>query len=326
MRNRWIAIGLCLVAIFFVLWSFRKWGGESSTSNLAKKEGDAGQAVPDNKADAGGLEPAVAGIEAANVPVEFQGKVVDENDLPVVGAAVKYRIKSVHQGSGPRDGRTAAVEKVVLSGGDGGFSIKGERGVLLTVLDISKEGYAFPADGRKDFGYAGFPEIHDSKRAAPVSFALVSRSSADAVEAKSMEITMPWNGRPTRFSMETGERDPSGGLILECRRTGRTGVFDWSVRVSVEGGGVLEVGEDSNLLAPEEGYLEALEVGYEKDAKPWRFGRDVSVFYRRGGEYGRLRLQLCADAGEGEVGAYVDRYRNKKGGRNTGVSNSIKVQ
>lgn len=79
-------------------------------------------------------------------PIEFYGKVIDDQGNPVSGAEahVSWAISPLEHGPS---------KAVKMTDATGSFEITGERGRSLSVI-ISKRGYYFPKGQRTSFGYA----------------------------------------------------------------------------------------------------------------------------------------------------------------------------
>ena len=104
------------------------------------------------------------------MPINFYGKVVDENDQPVVGAIITLRWTDLSpDGSSSED---------ILSDSSGRFSLTGKQGKRLVIDNIEKDGYHL-SKTQNDFSYvyaAFFEDIfHEAEPDKPVMFRMIRR-------------------------------------------------------------------------------------------------------------------------------------------------------
>ncbi len=256
-------------------------------------------------------------LNAANVDITFWGKVADENGAGMPGAVIKYRIQRAGL---LRTDNTIAVDNAASSTrseANGLFSIMNARGTSLSVVEITKEGYKIVSGQKNTFGYFGAPDIHNPKRESPQVFTMISNDKRGDVGILSAKFRLPWNGEAVRIDLNSGNPTPSGELVITANRTASTGRFGWSLILAIDGGELKEAEAGKALIAPEGGYSSVWQCRYEPDANPWRFARDVNVYYKLNGVFGRMELQIYADAGPDDVSIHFTRFVNNSGGRNT---------
>jgi hypothetical protein len=90
------------------------------------------------------INPAI--VEVWQKPIDFYGKVVDENTNPVAGASVEFRWDDLTANDWTRSATTT-------SDTEGLFSLHGGRGATLTV-SVSKDGYYTSPKDMGSFHYA----------------------------------------------------------------------------------------------------------------------------------------------------------------------------
>jgi hypothetical protein len=257
-------------------------------------------------------------LNAGNVAITFWGKVIDEDGAGIPGVIIKYRIQRAGRleadGTIAEDGILASIS----SNADGSFSITNASGTTLSMVDLTKEGYEeLSSNQNKVFGYYGTPVLHMPKQQSPQVFMMRSNKKQNDVSSVSQQLRLPWDGKAIRIDLDSGNPSPSGKLVLTASRTASTGRFGWSLTLAIDGGELTEAEPGTALFAPENGYSPVWQCRYEPDANPWRFSRDANVYYRIHGKFGRLKLQIYADAGPNDVSLYIEQFVNNGGGRNT---------
>lgn len=279
--------------------------------------------------------PAVASVPAPSVensnalpaellntwqaPIEFYGKVVDENTNPVAGATVNFHWVETPTEDG---NRTSATE----SDAAGLFSLTGARGPSLTV-SVSKEGYYTSRSGLPDFKYGFFAHQDYSPDASnPVIFKLRKKGTpAEALVAVKRNYRIPRDGTLVAIDVATGEKanGESGNLVVRCwtndagKRSGEK--YDWRCVVTIPGGGAVATGEEFPFLAPENGYKPAVEITMPADRGDWKDDVDLRFFYRLAdGRYGRMTFSMIAG---GQHFCMIDSVLNPSGSRNLEPAN-----
>ncbi len=255
-------------------------------------------------------------LDAANVNINFWGKVVDEAGIGLSGVHIEYYIQRAGRLESNGSIAEDSVRSSVDTNADGLFSILNVNGTTLSFEGFVKAGYEVSSNQRRVFGYFGTPAVHVPKSQSPHVFILQTKAILGEVSSIRKEIRMPWDGTPIRLDLDSGNVSPSGMLELTATRTALTGRFGWHVSLSIYGGEVQEAKEGTALIAPENGYLPTWQYGYEINANSWRFAHDVNIYYKINGMFGRLKLQIYADATPNDVSVYLERFVNSSGGRN----------
>lgn len=246
-------------------------------------------------------------------PIEFYGKVVDENTNPVAGAAVNFHWVETPTEDG---NRTSATQ----SDAAGLFSLTGARGPSLSV-SVSKEGYYTSRSGLPDFKYGFFAHQEFSPDAAnPVIFKLRKKGTPEPLVAMKRNYRMPRDGTPVAIDVATGEKatGESGNLVVRCwtndqgKRSGEK--YDWRCVVAIPGGGAVATDEEFPFLAPETGYQPTAEINMPADQDGWKDDVDLKFFYRLAdGRYGRMTFSMIAG---GQHFCMIDSVLNPTGSRN----------
>ena len=257
-------------------------------------------------------------LEKGNVPLLFFGVVRDENDAPLSGVVVKYRVQAA--GTVSENGKILVNNPtgVIATNARGEFQIVNQSGKSLIIESLVKEGYSMDADQALVFGYVGTPEIHLPDAANPHSLVMVRNDSKTDLSKTRIKLVLPWDGEPVRVDMESGKISKSGDLIVTAYREPEKAKFEWWVMLSIQGGRIQAAQKGKGFVAPSSGYQASWKCGFPSQKGEWRFGYDEQLFYKKADFYGRLALQIYADAPPGSVSVYINRYLNQNGGRFTG--------
>lgn len=323
-KRGFISIAVAVVVLMIAIWLLRvpskEKGVARSSRNVSVTESSEREqlnAVPP-PAEEDKFARMEEALEEGNVPIVFWGIVRDQDGLPLPGVSVGYRVQTA--GAVNENGELVQWNPTGIIGTDarGEFRITNESGMSLIIESMAKDGYSMDPNQSLVFGYAGTPKIHLPERSNPRPFVMVGNESISEIAESRYEVVLPWDGKPVRVDMETGEKTESGDLVLTAYREPGKARFAWRVSVSVRGGGVQAAQRGKGFVAPESGYQEIWECEFPSQSGEWRFGYDEHLFYQKEGRYGRLALQIYADAPPEGVGVYVDRYLNPGGGRFTG--------
>ncbi len=242
-------------------------------------------------------------------PIEFYGKVVDQNSNAVAGATVSFHWMEVPDETGSRSTTSE-------SDAEGLFSLQGARGPSLSV-SVSKEGY-YPRRGAAQYGplaAASFAPAPEN----PVIFQLRKKGTPETLIAVNRSYRIPRDGTPVSIDLVTGVNTTGeiGTLVLRCwtndqgEHSGEK--YDWRCRLSIPGGGLLLTDEEFPFLAPEPGYAASTEILMAADRPDWKDDVDLKLFYRlRDGRYGRMTFSMIAG---GQHFCMVDSFLNPSGSR-----------
>ncbi|MDB6109357.1 MAG: hypothetical protein JWR69_1107 [Pedosphaera sp.] len=239
-------------------------------------------------------------IESKNVPVEFWGKVVDQNDTPLAGVKLHSQIR--HWDFEPSRGLAQRnIERAMTTGADGRFHIGGSTGDDL-IIKMEKDGYELEPDAQLGFGY-GTSERFTALPEAPMIFKMWPTNIHERLIVGSKRFHVVPDGRIYMIDLTTGTMAESGGGDLKITlkhpaEVARGQTNDWSAEVEAVNGGLLEEtnARSSMYLAPVTGYTPAFRY-----AQRLRGGQSGStgkkrfyVMLKNGQEYGRVTLELIA--------------------------------
>lgn len=268
-----------------------------------------------------------SGIEGTNVPINFFGKVVDQDRHPLNGVAVSYQYQTEHVLlPGVAWARSEIHKGQATTGANGTFSIEKLRGHYLSIEGFKKEGYKVPeqfSPAVATFNYFGDTasgKFSPDKR-RPIAFVMISvEAGQDLVVFNKGDkgMRVPADGTPQRRNFWTGKKDPNGELQVTFLREpavlSNTGEPPrWEAKVEIVGGGIMEAARDDALWqAPEAGYLNALD--YPKTEQ--RRGTPNRAFYVKTADdkYGRIELELFPRDEGATVRCFIKTQMNPKAG------------
>jgi hypothetical protein len=256
-------------------------------------------------------------LEVWQAPIEFYGRVVDENNNAVPDANIHFGWSEQPTDSGMETAETT-------SDSEGLFSLHGKHGASLTV-SFGKEGYYSSHKGQMSFNYALGPDIISPDAQEPIIFLLRKKGQAEplihigGIGLHTMrDYVLTSDGKPTDVSLMTGNRMPAGQGDLEVAFQAGLPLdrfpsrITWQCEVSVPGGGLVPTSEEFPFLAPDDGY----QAFDERNITVTNWTEDVNQQYYvklMNGDYGRVNLRII-----GTTRPYfrMESYLNPSGSRN----------
>jgi hypothetical protein len=236
-------------------------------------------------------------------PIEFYGKVVDQDENPVHGADVHF---SWAKPPPHEYGNKAATQ----SGTDGRFELKNAVGRTLTVR-VAKNGYYFPDGQRIGFNYAPEEENFKADPNNPVIFRLRKKGPGVAVITSQygvnshLGISAPDDGTPVWVDFFERKIGSSGQLQVSKLTPPRSpdgvpSVKEWRLTLSIPDGGFVEVVDDEfPFYPPETGYQPVLDFHYPTDRKDWvnRVNGQYYIAFGNPRRYGRIKFETAVTRG-----------------------------
>ena len=241
-------------------------------------------------------------IEAGNVPINFWGRVVDQEGLPLPEVRIAYAY-SIHHGN---DLGVAWIEFETKNGEatsdqDGAFAITGLTGHDLTIESLVRPGYLYR--GRRQLAYVFHGDTSavkfEPRRDKPVCIMMIQVSATEPLIHVKGGLRVSGDGTGGRWSLWSGEPDDDGELVVSLRRDPAvlerpSQLAAWSADLQVIGGEIVQAPSEEEVhRAPEAGY--SATVPYPKE--PQRAGVRVRSFYLRtaNSNYGRIQVELYPD-------------------------------
>jgi hypothetical protein len=233
-----------------------------------------------------GKDEAVTEImKLKNKNLDIYGKVVDQYGQPVVGASVRgdstlitgYMKNTVEHHSAVTDT-------------DGRFSFLGLYGDGIGIWP-QKEGYFYNLrlPSKRPDNYQPDPNN-------PVVFTMWKIRGAQPLVGSSINAKIPHDSNPATFEMLTGKPSSAGDLRVTLSqlplevKTGRER-FDWTVKVEIMNGGLVEENDSYPYMAPTNGYQSAFEFNVSSNAPDWVPDLKKNFYIKNAqGQYGIMQF------------------------------------
>ena len=252
--------------------------------------------------------------EFFGAPVNFFGKVVDQNGNPVSGAKTFYNVSTASLSGSP-----------ALKGPDtneyGAFEITGERGPSLSV-SVDHPDFYKTGTSHQRFAYAHAgptsepPSILPSK-SNPAIFVLQKKGEpTELIHHSRIVARLPIDGSSIMINLRTGtEGEGSEAIILSVRSEIDTlplnefHPFKWSVTIGVPGGGLIERTDALNFEAPLDGYAPQIEIAMPAalSGDRWSSSAQRDYFVRfASGQHGRIAINVSGEKGRCIAEAFLN--------------------
>lgn len=239
------------------------------------------------------------------MPIEFYGRVLDDQDQPVAGATVSTEWTDLS--------KEGSSERILLTDAVGLFSLTGITGKNLGVR-VKKDGYRPYHANRSSYEYAAYFETdwHVPDRNKPVIFRLRKNRKTEPLIKR--EFLLPVEiGQPATFAMDPKNPD-APKVVFELLTNAQIRDKQWSARISVPGGGLQATLEEFPFEAPESGYETSGFSDYNTP-KPVALSGiyEGGVFFVHNPKgYGRVELKMVP----GNAYTRVISFWNPSGSRN----------
>lgn len=256
------------------------------------------------------------GIQQANVPIDFWGKIVDQNSKPLKGVVIRYRVGK------PRDiwdSNTAVRE--ITTDQNGSFHIN-DKGDGFSFEAFEKKGYKIAQGQRSTYTYSDSSERYVPDKNNPKIFTLIKKDEIQDLISFSKQLLLDWDGAPVYYDLKSGKLGESGEIEItafrgEVKGEGRQARYDWLFKVEVPNGGVIQTKREESSFAPKEGYKSHWEYGFSSSDPEWghrKKGQTFLFFKLQNGNYGRLEIDFSSELGS-RISGRINSYLNPSGGR-----------
>lgn len=250
-------------------------------------------------------------------PINFYGKVVDQNDQPVPGATIKF----VWNDTSSKGSSYAET----ISDAYGLFSLTDKKGKGVSV-SVSKNGYYAGNAANGSFEYAAFFEwnYHEGDENDPTIFRLVKKMSAEPLVVGSAFNTLSYEQGTYFYDLGQGKlsrQSPTGAglkFIVTRSQTVQGQPFDWTWTVDGVEAAVQPTTDEFPQFAPMSAYVPTWKIEEKADAESFRQTGQVRLYvHTNSGRYAVVDLQL-SHPNKRELGPTlnVKSYLNPSGSRN----------
>jgi hypothetical protein len=224
-------------------------------------------------------------------PIDFYGKVVDENTNPVEGASISFAWSETPTEEGEQRTNTQ-------TDAEGLFSLQGKYGPSLEVW-VSKQGYYSSHNGQWGFSYAHSNEKYAPDSLNPVIFLLHKKGqgteliTSDNGMRPNVAIRIPKDNTSMRMDFFQKQASATGQLEISQSKPPWQGATNWSFRLSIPDGGLVENQDEFQFEAPEVGYQPTVEYDFTKSETNWttQVTKQFYIAFGQPRKYGWLRFE-----------------------------------
>jgi hypothetical protein len=262
--------------------------------------------------------------QKANQPVEFYGRVVDQDANPIPAVRVKLSVRWTHELL-PGTAKDEFNRFELTTDAEGLFTLTDTKGSLLSVAALEKEGYdPSPRAAQQSFWYwAATPDrkyTPDSHH--PEIFRMWKKAGAERLVRKGIASPLRYDGTPTTLDLVTG----SGGNIGDLRVTlvrnhqqiaSSQHNYEWTLTMEALNGGLIESSDEQMYRAPDDGYQPKFVVHMLASDPKWAGQKSFNLYVKlRGNLYGRVEVKALVDSDRATTPFYVTSFINPSGSRN----------
>jgi uncharacterized repeat protein (TIGR03803 family) len=266
-------------------------------------------------------------------PINFYGKVVDENDQPITGATAHFVWDGGVTNMNPRSFTdTGKISADITADSAGLFSLTNAIGTELDV-SVGKTGYYISRrnGGVQHFKYSkmNFDSFHgigdcfkpDSNH--PVIYYLRKKGvGVDLITSQfgispDIQIHVPRDGTPIKVDLlqrKTGDNGQMQISELKPEFKNWKQATNWIFKIEIPDGGFVGESDEFPFEAPAEGYQSIIEFDFQKNNPDWATGINTNFYIKFGNPplYGRLQIQTGISYG----GAILTYAINPTGSQN----------
>jgi hypothetical protein len=245
------------------------------------------------------------GLNEWRTPIEFYGKVIDENTNSVAGAQVDFDCNDL-SAAGTSYYHTQ-------SDADGLFSIQDINGKLLGVKVSKSNYYSYQPHGL-DFYYAGQNQNFVPDVMNPIIFRLKKKGIAEPLIVFEKNFQISVSGKPLEIDLKTGMTvSPGKGNIIaefvkQQPQNPNDRLYDWSFKITVPNGGLTQSTSEFDFSAPASGYEPSDSVEMKSSlGQNWQSRMKRQYFLRLpDGKYARVILDLMSHNGSLKVQSFIN--------------------
>ena len=240
---------------------------------------------------------------------DFYGEVIDQSKRPVSDVDVSGTLII------ETDNGFTSESYATKTGLDGSFEFTGLHGTDLNVK-IKKEGYVMGERGEGYHAPAGGKSSPNNR----ALFVMWKLHGAEPLTGSSIDVKIPHDGTPVTFEIATGQQSPNGDFRvtlsqypLQIKKGWER--FDWSVKVDILNGGLVEENDPYPYWAPTNGYQPSFEFSESTNSVKWLGGLQKNFYIETArGQYGIMQFKIFP--GRSPTGLEVNFTINPSGSQN----------
>jgi hypothetical protein len=265
-------------------------------------------------------------VTGKNVPVNFWGRVIDQDGAPLAGVRIVMAVRQWH--FRPPIGLDATFPKTeVFTDAGGQFQLIDAKGDNLVLESVDKAGYRLSSKMAKSFTYGESPERFFPDASSPVVIRMWKALPAEPLKTFRTSKMIPYDGTPIKVDLLEGKLveggDPGGDLIVRLERNPRDiavtnrAPFDWRATILAGSGGIAPAGDELAHIAPLEGYGDRIEIDMPKSARNWSPVKEISFFIKGhdGKLHGLVKTEFRANYSGPKTGFSMEAFLNTNGSR-----------
>ena len=234
------------------------------------------------------------------MPINFYGRVIDQDSNALSGAVVKLYFRHwavvTTPGAPPPDRKEPYLDRITTS--DGRFELTDETGDTVCLEGVEKAGYELEPNTLRNYGPSS--GTYDN----PVIFKMWNTNVHEQLITGHKNFDIVPDGRPYIIDLAKGTIVESGAGDLKVwikypLQVVRGETYDWSCQIDVVNGGLRAQPDisDSMFVAPAEGYTPSFQLQQQiKGGQRGSIGgqRRFYLHLNNGQVYGRLEIGLYA--------------------------------
>ena len=263
-------------------------------------------------------------LQEGNVPIDFYGKVVDQNGAPVAGVEVKAAIRLMKE---PIPGMIGdGFDYLVAStASDGTFSFLNRTGEFFGIDKIQKEGYLVSATVHEKtyYYYASDEKKYRPNPSVPEVFKIWKQMGAEKLIEKNLKYKLTTEGRSYGLDLLNGAQAKADAIAdIRVSMTAPSVIkphvkYDWNFVLEAAEGGLIETSDDYMYLAPLDGNVSRIQVSFNASDANWsdNFRKRFYVMSRNGSVYARIEI-LVGVALNGRGYLHIESASNPNSSRN----------
>jgi hypothetical protein len=236
-----------------------------------------------------------------NVPIEFYGKVIDQDGNPLASAKVAFELQVGHMTSETK-GYVSRNRITLQTDQSGQFSINGTKGIHLILQSVEEPGCELSKKTERWFSYNESGAIFHPDPSKPVIFKMWKKAGKEPLVGSHWRGKVVCDSTLVSFGLLNGKPSQDGDLQIVCtltptdKKVGNHTLSDYGFQITIVGGGVQQTGDEFTYLAPENGYLPTVTIHEEAADANHRNPELEQEFYIKtaDGHYGRLSIDWSA--------------------------------
>jgi len=212
--------------------------------------------------------------------LDINGKIIDQYGMPVSGALINAVI-TYYPHNPNHDLSRSSSNVYAESDINGYFIFPGIEGISFSIKKIFKNGYLFNDDGSMLFMLTNMNDeqlAELSNKKSPLIYKAWKSSDSISIEYKKMRFNVEPDGQIYTVDLKRKlikKGGSSEGVHLSAFRESISGSdytqTPWYIKLAIPNGGIIEVKDDFNYLAPVSGYQPEWSFTANRSDDDWKY-------------------------------------------------------